>query len=87
MSKQEKERSIQIVINHDLLQMKRQCKICLHIKKKFQSDPFDLSDTTLRLLQSGLCTTDELLVDITTAKFDRENMSREFMGERVYAKS
>ena len=54
---------------------------------EFQCDPFDLSDTTLRSLQSGLCATDELLRDAVSAKIDGEHMVGVFMDERVFSKA
>ena len=53
--------------------------------KEFQCDPFDLSDTTLRSLQSELCATDELLADVVSTKRDGENMVRSFIDERVFS--
>ena len=50
---------------------------------EFQCDPFDLSDTTLRSLQSGLCATDELLEYAVSAKTDGEHMVGVFMDERA----
>ena len=55
--------------------------------KEFQCDPFDLSNTTLRSLQSGLDATEELLADVTSAKNDGQQMVNDFLEERVFAKT
>ena len=54
--------------------------------KEFQCDPFDLSNTTLRSLQSGLGATEEFLADVTSAKNDGQQMVNDFLEERVFAR-
>ena len=54
---------------------------------EFQCNPFDVSNSTLRSLQSGLPASDELSAYIKSAKREGEKMVKVFMDERVYAKS
>ena len=54
--------------------------------KEFGTDPFDLSNTQLRSLQSSLPASDELLKDFKSAKHDGEKWVEEFTDRCVYSK-
>ena len=55
--------------------------------KEFKCDPFDLSNTQIRSLQSGIPASDELAADLKSAKSDGEKMVQKFMDERVFSKT
>ena len=54
--------------------------------KEFKCDPFDISNTKLRSLQSGIPASDELAADLKSAKSNGEKMVQKFMDERVFSK-
>ena len=55
--------------------------------KEFKCDPFDLSNTQLRSLQSGIPASDEIAADLKSAKSDGEKMVHKFMDGRVFSKA
>ena len=55
--------------------------------KEFKCDPFDLSNTQLRSLQSGIPASDEIAADLKSAKSDGEKMVQKFMDGRVFSKT
>ena len=54
--------------------------------KEFKCDPFDLTNTQIRSLQSGIPASDELAADLKSAKSDGEKMVQKFIDERVFSK-
>ena len=54
--------------------------------KEFKCDPFDLTNTQIRSLQSGIPASDELVADLKSAKSDGEKMVQKFIDERVFSK-
>ena len=55
--------------------------------KEFSCGPFELSNTQLRSLQSGIPASSELTADLKSAKSDGKKMVQEFMDERVFSKA
>ena len=55
--------------------------------KEFDCDPFDLSNTQLRSLQSNIPASDELAADLMSAKSGGKKMVQKFMDERVFLKT
>ena len=54
---------------------------------KFECDPLDHTDQTLRSLQSGIPASEELAADLKSAKEDGKNKVKEFLSQRVYSKT
>ena len=54
---------------------------------EFKCDPFDMTNTQLQSLQSGLLASDELVADLETAKSDGKKKVPDLMNNRVYSKS
>ena len=52
---------------------------------EFSSKPFDLSNGTLRTLQSGMIASDKLVYDFETAHSDGELLVKEFFEERMFS--
>ena len=54
---------------------------------KFKCDPFDVSNQTLRSLQSGIQASVALFTDLKSAKTDGERKVEGFLDERIYSKT
>ena len=52
---------------------------------EFNSKPLDLSNGTLRTLQSGMIASDKLVYDFETAHIDGEVLVTEFFEERMFS--
>eukprot|EP00794_Sanderia_malayensis_P017851 gene17851-19634_t len=52
---------------------------------EFNSKPFDLSNDTLRTLQSGMIASDKLVHDFETAHRDGEVLATKFFNERMFS--
>ena len=52
---------------------------------EFDCDPFNLSNPTLRSLQSGMIVSDELVADFNTVHSDGESLVQSFFKERMFS--